>query len=48
MTTQEQDTATAPRPVTFARADLHMHTNLGDGTASPRRVLDEARKRACE
>ncbi|MEO7002598.1 MAG: CehA/McbA family metallohydrolase [Ktedonobacterales bacterium] len=29
----------------FARADLHMHTNLGDGTASPRRVLDEARRR---
>mgnify|MGYP001334079496 CR=1 FL=1 len=29
----------------FAKADLHMHTNLGDGTASPRRVLDEARRR---
>ena len=45
MTTQEQDTPTAPRHVPFARADLHMHTNLGDGTASPQRVLDEARKR---
>ena len=27
------------------KADLHMHTNLGDGTASPRRVLQEARRR---
>ncbi|HEX9038800.1 MAG TPA: PHP domain-containing protein [Ktedonobacterales bacterium] len=29
----------------MARADLHMHTNLGDGTASPQRVLSEARRR---
>jgi predicted metal-dependent phosphoesterase TrpH len=29
----------------FSKADLHMHTNLGDGTASPRRVLDEAKRR---
>lgn len=29
----------------LSKADLHMHTNLGDGTASPRRVLDEARRR---
>ena len=28
-----------------ARADLHLHTNLGDGTASPARVLSEARRR---
>src|SRR4029078_12097948 len=42
---QEQDAATAPRHIPFARADLHMHTNFGDGTASPQRVLDEARKR---
>jgi predicted metal-dependent phosphoesterase TrpH len=27
------------------RADLHTHTNLGDGTASPARVLSEARRR---
>jgi predicted metal-dependent phosphoesterase TrpH len=26
----------------MAKADLHMHTNLGDGTASPARVLAEA------
>lgn len=29
----------------LAKADLHMHTNLGDGTASPRRLLDIARQR---
>ncbi|MGO8946469.1 MAG: PHP domain-containing protein [Ktedonobacterales bacterium] len=27
------------------KADLHLHTNLGDGTASPRRVLQEAKRR---
>ncbi len=31
--------------VRLSKADLHMHTNLGDGTASPRRVLDEAKRR---
>jgi len=34
--------AKAPR---LARADLHLHTNLGDGTASPQRVLEVARQR---
>lgn len=29
----------------LARADLHLHTNLGDGTASPKRVLEVARQR---
>ncbi len=29
----------------LSRADLHLHTNLGDGTASPRRVLEEAKRR---
>jgi predicted metal-dependent phosphoesterase TrpH len=29
----------------LGRADLHMHTNLGDGTASPAAVLREARRR---
>lgn len=29
----------------LAKADLHLHTNLGDGTASPRRVLQEAQRR---
>jgi predicted metal-dependent phosphoesterase TrpH len=32
-------------PTGFSRADLHLHTNLGDGTASPERVLSEARRR---
>jgi len=27
------------------RADIHMHTNLGDGTASPARVIAEAERR---
>ncbi len=34
--------ASAPH---LARADLHLHTNLGDGTASPQRVLEVARQR---
>lgn len=29
----------------LGRADIHMHTNLGDGTASPARVIAEARRR---
>ena len=36
--------ASAPR----GRADLHLHTNLGDGTASPERVLREARQRGLD
>ncbi len=35
----------ANEAASLAKADLHLHTNLGDGTASPRRVLDEARRR---
>jgi predicted metal-dependent phosphoesterase TrpH len=34
-----------PSPSGFSRADLHMHTTLGDGFASPRRVLEVARAR---
>ncbi len=30
---------------TFSKADLHLHTNLGDGTASPRRVIEVAKQR---
>ena len=26
----------------YSRADTHLHTNLGDGTASPARVIEEA------
>ncbi|MBF6591033.1 MAG: PHP domain-containing protein, partial [Ktedonobacterales bacterium] len=29
----------------LSKADLHLHTNLGDGTASPRRVLEVAKRR---
>ncbi len=29
----------------YSRADIHMHTNLGDGWASPARVVEEATRR---
>ena len=32
-----------PSPNGYSRADIHMHTNLGDGWASPSRVVEEAR-----
>ncbi|HEY7348952.1 MAG TPA: CehA/McbA family metallohydrolase [Ktedonobacterales bacterium] len=32
-------------PALLGRADIHMHTNLGDGTASPARVIAEAERR---
>lgn len=32
-------------PTAFSRADIHMHTNLGDGWASPARVIQEATRR---
>ncbi|HEV2457296.1 MAG TPA: CehA/McbA family metallohydrolase [Ktedonobacterales bacterium] len=38
----ERDTAGG---AVLSRADLHLHTNLGDGTASPRRVLEQAKRR---
>ncbi len=34
--------AFAPSPTGYSRADIHMHTNLGDGWASPQRVVAEA------
>jgi predicted metal-dependent phosphoesterase TrpH len=40
----QTDTSAASAPH-LARADLHLHTNLGDGTASPQRVLAVARQR---
>ncbi len=36
---------TASTPVGYSRADIHMHTNLGDGWASPARVIQEAMHR---
>src|SRR5579883_921395 len=32
-------------PLAYSRADIHMHTNLGDGWASPARVIEEATRR---
>jgi predicted metal-dependent phosphoesterase TrpH len=32
-------------PDSYSRADIHMHTNLGDGWASPARVVAEATRR---
>ncbi|HJT57656.1 MAG TPA: CehA/McbA family metallohydrolase [Ktedonobacteraceae bacterium] len=32
-------------PVSYSRADIHMHTNLGDGWASPARVIEEATRK---
>lgn len=32
-------------PSGYNRADIHMHTNLGDGWASPARVVEEATRR---
>ena len=32
----------------YSRADIHMHTNLGDGTASPARVIEEATRRGLQ
>src|SRR5258708_16369095 len=40
---QRSRAAEAAKPL--SKADLHMHPNLGDGTASPQRVLDEAKRR---
>ena len=32
-------------PIAYSRADIHMHTNLGDGWASPARVIEEATRK---
>jgi predicted metal-dependent phosphoesterase TrpH len=32
----------------YSRADTHMHTNLGDGTASPARIIEEATRRGLQ
>lgn len=40
--------ASEKAPSLSGRADLHLHTNLGDGTASPARVLGEARRRGLD
>lgn len=38
-------TGQTPEALGLSRADLHMHTNLGDGTASPHRLLEVAKRR---
>jgi predicted metal-dependent phosphoesterase TrpH len=32
----------------YSRADIHMHTNLGDGWASPARIIEEATRRGLQ
>ncbi len=40
------ETSTPPGGgIHLSKADLHLHTNLGDGTASPKRVISEAKRR---
>jgi predicted metal-dependent phosphoesterase TrpH len=41
-TTQASQVIPSATPEGWSRADLHIHTNLSDGTASPRRVVQEA------
>ncbi len=42
---QSRQTASIAPTVAYNRADVHMHTNLGDGWASPARVIEEAMRR---
>ncbi len=45
---QSEITNSLETPIAYSRADIHMHTNLGDGWASPARVIEEAtRKGLC-
>lgn len=41
----DEEAPHAPGGLGLSKADLHLHTNLGDGTASPRRVLEVAKRR---
>jgi predicted metal-dependent phosphoesterase TrpH len=40
-----EEEGTPTYSVGYSRADIHMHTNLGDGWASPERVVEEATRR---
>ena len=42
---ENAQTETASALTGYSRADIHMHTNLGDGWASPARVIQEATRR---
>lgn len=44
-TPESSRTGVASTPTGYSRADIHMHTNLGDGWASPARVIEEATRR---
>lgn len=44
-TTDTQAATAADTPAGWSRADLHVHTNLSDGVASPQRVVAEATRR---
>ena len=39
---KDSDETSFLSPNAYSRADIHMHTNLGDGWASPARVVEEA------
>jgi predicted metal-dependent phosphoesterase TrpH len=39
---QDTEDVILTSPNGYSRADIHMHTNLGDGWASPARVVEEA------
>lgn len=39
---QEHKSYPLTTPTGYSRADIHMHTNLGDGWASPARVIEES------
>ena len=40
-----EEEVTPAFPIGYSRADIHRHTNLGDGWASPARVVEEATHR---
>jgi predicted metal-dependent phosphoesterase TrpH len=44
-TKDSEKEGTLTTPSGYSRADIHMHTNLGDGWASPSRVVEEASRR---
>ena len=50
MNTIHQPATAAPAlsltsPAGYSRADIHMHTNLGDGWSSPAQVIEQATKK---
>src|SRR6516165_1511621 len=43
-----EEEVTPTFPIGYSRADIHMHTNLGDGWASPARVVEEATRQGLQ